>query len=178
ERGPLHLGRRPEEEDRLLLVPGLASIVQLDLAHPLPSPLVDDHELHLLVAIVPMPRPIIERLPPIENLPRRLSHHGPGKPERDERSENYLVCQHAALIDHGSRATQSRPPGRESDSRGRGAVGAPMSRARHRARGVPAPCAANRSADSPPLPRTNSRSPAIGFVSRDRRWLSLLLVPR
>ena len=81
EPGALHLGGREEEEDRLPLVAGLPALVDFELPHPLAAPPVEDAELHVLMAIVPVLRGVLERLPAVENLPRRLG----GLTERRER---------------------------------------------------------------------------------------------
>src|SRR5207253_6245546 len=82
ERGALHLGRREEEEDRLLLVAGLAAIVELELAHAFAAAPADAQG-ELLVAIGPVARGVVERLAAVEDLPRALL-----RPERAGRDRD------------------------------------------------------------------------------------------
>src|SRR5262245_5075606 len=87
EAGPLHLGGREKEEDRLLLVAGLAPVVKLHLAHTLAAAFVDDRELHLLVPVVPVARRVVERLSPVQYLAGSLGSRraGCGEDEEGER---------------------------------------------------------------------------------------------
>ena len=68
----LHLRGGEEEEEGLLLVARLPAVEELDLAHALAAAAVDDGELHLLVAIVPVARGVVEGLAAVEDLARRL----------------------------------------------------------------------------------------------------------
>src|SRR3989442_10022016 len=75
----LHLRGGEEEEDGLLLVARLAAVEELDLAHALAAA-PDDGELHLLVAVVPVARGVVEGLAAGEGLARRLGGAGGPRP--------------------------------------------------------------------------------------------------
>src|SRR5207249_1301588 len=81
ERGALHLGRREEEENCLLLVAGLVAIVELELAHALAPPAADP-EGELLVAVGPVARGVVERLSAVEDLPCALLRPKPARADR------------------------------------------------------------------------------------------------
>ena len=98
EAGALHLGGGEEEADRLLLV---TRIVHLHLAQPLPAPPVDDRQLQLLVAIVPVPRGVVERLPPIEDLARRLAERRRHEPDEQGERGGDAEGHGWRVIDHG-----------------------------------------------------------------------------
>ena len=89
EPGALHLGGREEEEDGLPLVAGLPALVDLELPHPLAAAAVENAELHVLMAIVPVLRGVLERLPAVEDLPRRLGSLTERREREHEKQRRY-----------------------------------------------------------------------------------------
>src|SRR5581483_4380873 len=113
EARPLHLRRGEEEDDRLALVAGKAPLVDLELAHALAAPFVDDGELHALVTVVPVLGPVLERLPPVEDLARRLPAREGRRDERDGGE------QEAGTQRHPGRPYQRPGPGRKERAHAR-----------------------------------------------------------
>src|SRR5438046_3586727 len=136
----LHLGGGEEEEDRLLLVAGLAAVEELDLAHALPAAAVEDGELHLLVAVIPVARGVVEGLAAVEDLARGLVGAG-GAGEREDDGDGDGDGDGGQAGAHMGRAHRPAPP---ASAITRGAGPAPRVRAARPRRRAPRPAAAAR----------------------------------
>jgi hypothetical protein len=71
ETRPLHLRRREEEGNCLVLVVGVSLVVDLELAPPLATALAVDQQRHLLRAVRPMAGRVVERFDLVEYLAGR-----------------------------------------------------------------------------------------------------------
>src|SRR5438046_2934302 len=134
----------PEPDEDLLVAGVLALRSLLDrvggraggpgLAHALPAAAVEDGELHLLVAIIPVARGVVEGLAAVEDLARGLVGAG-GAGEREDDGEGGQAGAHM-----GRAHTPAPPPSAIT----RGADPAPRVRAARPRRRAPRPAAAAR----------------------------------